>query len=77
MEEYSMIRTSYFILCEAGVMAELSYTGAMDFKDGVDRTEEYTYDANGNMTSDRNKGIYIPLWAGDDNRLPFIYVLLP
>ena len=38
--------------------AELTYAGAMDFKDGADRTEEYTYDANGNMTSDRNKGIY-------------------
>ena len=36
---------------------ELSYAGAMDFKDGADKDEEYTYDANGNMTSDRNKGI--------------------
>ncbi|WP_437398711.1 DUF6443 domain-containing protein [Flagellimonas lutimaris] len=27
------------------------------FKDGVDQTTEYTYDANGNMTSDANKGI--------------------
>ena len=36
---------------------ELSYAGAMDFKDGADKDEEYTYDANGNMTCDRNKGI--------------------
>lgn len=36
---------------------ELSYAGAMDFKDGADGAVEYTYDANGNMTSDRNKGI--------------------
>lgn len=27
------------------------------FIDGVDDTEEYTYDANGNTTSDKNKGI--------------------
>ncbi len=38
--------------------AELTYAGAMDFKDGNDQNEEYTYDRNGNMTSDRNKGIY-------------------
>lgn len=37
---------------------ELSYAGAMDFKDGADKDEEYTYDANGNMTCDRNKGIH-------------------
>lgn len=37
---------------------ELSYAGAMDFRDGADGAEEYTYDANGNMTCDRNKGIY-------------------
>ena len=36
---------------------ELSYAGAMDFRDGADGAVEYTYDANGNMTSDRNKGI--------------------
>src|SRR5690606_25157459 len=27
------------------------------FKDGVDQSEEYTYDENGNMLSDLNKGI--------------------
>ena len=37
---------------------ELSYAGAMDFKDGADKDEEYAYDANGNMTCDRNKGIH-------------------
>ncbi len=36
---------------------EPTYAGAMDFRDGADVAEEYTYDANGNMTSDRNKGI--------------------
>ena len=38
--------------------AELTYAGAMDFKDGIDKQEEYLWDANGNMTRDRNKGIY-------------------
>ena len=38
--------------------AELTYAGAMDFKDGDDQNEEYTYDRNGNMTRDRNKDIY-------------------
>ena len=36
---------------------DLTFEGAMDFKDGADQTTEYTYDANGNLTSDRNKGI--------------------
>ena len=36
---------------------ELTYAGAMDFKDGANEQIEYTYDANGNMTSDLNKGI--------------------
>lgn len=36
---------------------DLTYTGAMDFKDGAGKAEEYTYDANGNMTSDLNRGI--------------------
>ena len=38
--------------------AELTYAGAMDFKDGADKSEEYLWDDNGNMTRDRNKGIY-------------------
>ena len=36
---------------------ELTYAGAMDFKDGANEQVEYTWDANGNMTSDLNKGI--------------------
>lgn len=36
---------------------DLTYTGAMDFKDGADKAVEYAYDANGNMTSDLNRGI--------------------
>ena len=36
----------------------LTYAGAMDFCDRTNRNDEYTYDANGNMTRDRNKGIH-------------------
>ena len=36
---------------------DLTYSGAMDFRDGASGAAEYTYDANGNLTSDRNKGI--------------------
>ncbi len=32
-------------------------SGATDFFDGIDKNTEYTYDLNGNMTSDLNKGI--------------------
>lgn len=32
-------------------------SGAFDFKDGAREDVEYAYDANGNMTMDRNKGI--------------------
>lgn len=38
--------------------ADLTYAGAMDFKDGANKTEEYLWDANGNMTRDRNKKIW-------------------
>ena len=37
---------------------ELTYSGAMDFKDHADKATEYAYDANGNMTCDKNKRIY-------------------
>lgn len=37
---------------------KLTYSGAMDFKDYADKSVEYTFDANGNMTSDRNKRIH-------------------
>lgn len=36
---------------------DLTYEGSMEFKDGATKATEYTYDANGNMTCDRNKGI--------------------
>lgn len=35
--------------------ADLTYAGAMDFKDGANKTVEYLWDTNGNMTRDRNK----------------------
>ena len=34
-----------------------SYKGAMHFRDYADEETEYTYDANGNMLTDSNKGI--------------------
>ena len=38
--------------------ADLTYARAMDFKDGADKTVKYLWDANGNMTRDRNKKIW-------------------
>ena len=35
----------------------LSYDNASDFVDGADETEEYSYDANGALTKDLNRGI--------------------
>ena len=34
-----------------------AYGGGFEFKDGVKQVGEYTYDANGNLTKDLNKGI--------------------
>ena len=35
----------------------LTYSGAFDFVDGVSRTTEYSYNANGALTEDSNRGI--------------------
>ena len=37
---------------------ELTYAGAMDFKDHSDIAVEYAYDSNGNMTRDKNRRIH-------------------
>ena len=37
---------------------ELTYEGAMDFRDGANKATEYSWDANGNMTSDKNRRIH-------------------
>lgn len=61
-QKLKMYNTSYDnmeqLLKATDQCAELTYAGAMDFKDGIDKQEEYLWDANGNMTRDRNKGIY-------------------
>ena len=36
---------------------EPSVTGSADFRDGVSEAVEYTYDRNGNMTSDLNRKV--------------------
>ena len=38
-------------------VAASAYNGGFEFKDGVKQANEYTYDANGNLTKDLNKGI--------------------
>ena len=40
-----------------GNVTSPTYNGFFGFSDGVDQAVEYEYDANGNMTRDRNKGI--------------------
>ncbi len=42
---------------EDDVDVQLTYSGAFDFVDGVSRTTEYTYNANGALTKDLNRGI--------------------
>ena len=37
--------------------AASAYGGGFEFKDGVKLANEYTYDSNGNLTKDLNKGI--------------------
>ncbi len=36
---------------------EVILNGSMDFKDGAEESAEYSWDSNGNMTRDLNKGI--------------------
>ena len=45
-------------LCKVSNAVEAPlYKGAMHFADGADEDMEYSYDADGNMTADKNKGI--------------------
>ena len=45
----------------------LAYSGSFDFKDNANQSVEYTYDANGSMTKDANKGLFITY---DNNNIP-------
>ncbi len=44
------------------------YQGAYHFRDGADETVEYLYDANGNMITDLNRGIFLMRY--DHNNRP-------
>ncbi|MBX3240741.1 MAG: RHS repeat-associated core domain-containing protein [Chitinophagaceae bacterium] len=50
-------------------------SGSGDFKDGVNIDDDYTYDANGNIKSDKNKGISNILYYYHLN-LPFLIYTL-
>ena len=45
--------------------AKLTCSGAFDFVDGVTRSKEYTYNGNGALTKDLNKGIFNPAEFND------------
>ncbi|MDO5760282.1 MAG: RHS repeat-associated core domain-containing protein, partial [Bacteroidota bacterium] len=45
----------------------LTYNGSFDFKDDTSASVEYTYDANGRLTSDSNRGIALIEYDGYDN----------
>ena len=57
------------------------YYGSMDFNDGMDAEVEYSYDANGNLTWDGNKGLTFTYdlagWPlsieGSNNRTDYVY----
>lgn len=50
-QKLKMYNTSYDnmeqLLKATDQCAELTYAGAMDFKDGIDKQEEYLWDTNG------------------------------
>lgn len=45
----------------------LTYNGSFDFKDNTSSSMEYTYDANGRLTSDSNRGIALIEYDSYDN----------
>lgn len=65
MRQFSIILCLLIVLT---VFAQQSNAGAIDFVDGANLSVEYTYDGNGNLTSDANKGI--TLIEYDDMNMP-------
>ena len=61
----SILLATMFVTDDA---APITYSGAIDFVDGANLSVEYTYDGNGNLTSDANKGI--SLIEYDDMNMP-------
>ena len=58
---HNMFRSSYegnqVVKIDDAADESPSYSGAMHFRDAANEETEYTYDANGNMLTDSNKGI--------------------
>lgn len=58
---HNMFRSSYegnqVVKIDDAADESPNYSGAMHFRDAANEETEYTYDANGNMQTDSNKGI--------------------
>ena len=58
---HNMFRSSYegnqVVKIDDAADESPNYSGAMHFRDAANEETEYTYDANGNMLTDSNKGI--------------------
>jgi len=57
MKTDDLINRDNLLLKATDPCTDPTFTNALHFADGADQPEEYTYDANGNMTADLNKHI--------------------